>query len=76
MKTVQMTLDEELLGQVDEAVEELGTSRSAFTRTALEEALARRKEKQLEARHREGYLRHPVEPGEFSDWEAEQAWGD
>ncbi|MCP4157256.1 MAG: hypothetical protein GY757_56620 [bacterium] len=32
--------------------------------------------KQLEQKHREGYLRHPVEPGEFSDFEEEQVWID
>jgi len=29
-----------------------------------------------ERRHRAGYELHPVEPGEFSDWEDEQVWGD
>ena len=35
MKTVQMTLDEDLLKSVDQAVKKLQTSRSAFTRDAL-----------------------------------------
>jgi hypothetical protein len=30
----------------------------------------------LERRHREGYGRRPVQPGEFSDWEDEQVWVD
>ena len=30
--------------------------------------------KELERKHREGYLLKPVEPGEFSDWEEEQVW--
>jgi type III restriction enzyme len=30
----------------------------------------------LEARHRRGYLRVPVQPGEFDVWESEQSWGD
>jgi len=30
--------------------------------------------KDLERKHREGYLLKPVEPGEFSDWEEEQVW--
>lgn len=74
MRTVQMTLEEDLLTEVDEAVERLDTSRSAFTRQALQQSLARLKEKELEARHRAGYERHPVEPGEFSDWHDEQVW--
>lgn len=35
MKTVQMTIDENLLVQVDTLVAELGTNRSAFMRDAL-----------------------------------------
>jgi ABC-type polysaccharide/polyol phosphate transport system ATPase subunit len=33
-------------------------------------------EQDLERRHRAGYERHPVEPGEFDAWEDEQVWGD
>jgi len=65
MKTVQMTLDEELVEEVDRAVEALGTTRSAFTREALRAALARRRELALELRHRAGYAAHPVASGEF-----------
>jgi metal-responsive CopG/Arc/MetJ family transcriptional regulator len=35
MKTVQMTLDESLVEQVDRVAQSLGTTRSAFTRDAL-----------------------------------------
>lgn len=76
MKTVQMTLDEELVEEVDRAVETLGTTRSAFARDALRAALADLEERELERRHRAGYERYPVQPGEFSDWEDEQVWGD
>ncbi|HRC86291.1 MAG TPA: ribbon-helix-helix domain-containing protein [Thermoanaerobaculia bacterium] len=76
MRTVQMTLEVELLTRVDEAVAALGTSRSAFTRQALEQALARLQEAALEAKHREGYERQPVVEGEFSDWHDEQVWPD
>ena len=33
-----------------------------------------RKLAEKEQRHREGYARNPVQPGEFSDWEDEQVW--
>ena len=33
-------------------------------------------ERELERCHRAGYERHPVQPGEVSDWEDEQVWGD
>ena len=76
MQTVQMTLDEDLVAEVDAAISKLGTSRSAFTREALRQALAGLRELELEQRHRDGYRRHPVQPGELSDWEDEQIWVD
>lgn len=76
MQTVQMTLDEDLVTEVDEVAARLGTSRSAFTRDALRLALAELREHELEVRHREGYRHHPVQPDEVSDWEDEQVWVD
>lgn len=74
MRTVQMTLDEELIAEVDRVSRQLGSTRSAFTRNALRQELARMELAEKEQRHREGYARHPVRPDEFSDWEAEQVW--
>jgi metal-responsive CopG/Arc/MetJ family transcriptional regulator len=74
MKTVQITLDEHLAHEVDRTVEKLGTTRSGFTRDALRDALAKIDREELERRHRQGYERHPVRPGEFDVWEDEQAW--
>jgi metal-responsive CopG/Arc/MetJ family transcriptional regulator len=76
MKTVQMTLDEALVEDVDRAATALGTTRSAFTRDALRTALARLRRQELEERHRAGYERQPVQPGEFSDWNDDQVWPD
>ncbi len=76
MRTVQMTLDEELLASVDEAAKKLKTTRSAFMRRALREALGRFTTRELEQKHRRGYERQPVRKGEFDVWEKEQAWGD
>jgi len=39
MRTIQMTLDDELVKKVDAISKELNTSRSAFTRHALQEAV-------------------------------------
>jgi metal-responsive CopG/Arc/MetJ family transcriptional regulator len=74
MRTVQMTLDEELVDEVDRAAKKLGTSRSAFARRALQEALRRLQELQLEEKHRRGYAAKPVRRGEFDAWESEQVW--
>lgn len=76
MKTVQMTLDNDLVKAVDRVARKLKTSRSAFTRKALREALARHNSQELERKHRQGYQNHPVAIDEFSVWEAEQVWGD
>ena len=76
MKTVQMTLDEKLVAAVDKAAKKIGTTRSAFTRAALRQALERLKTQGLERRHRVGYARKPVRGDEFSDWENEQVWPD
>ena len=76
MRTVQMTLDAELIAAVDQAARQLGTNRSAFTRDALRSALRRLRERSLEEKQREGYRRKPVKRGEFSDWNGEQVWID
>jgi metal-responsive CopG/Arc/MetJ family transcriptional regulator len=74
MKTVQMTLDENLISSVDKIAKRLGTTRSGFTRQALKAALREIRMNELERKHREGYKRKPVRHGEFSDWELEQVW--
>jgi len=76
MRTIQMTLDDDLVTAVDRVSKELRTSRSAFARKALRDALERCTVEQLERRHRRGYERYPVAVDEFSVWETEQAWGD
>jgi metal-responsive CopG/Arc/MetJ family transcriptional regulator len=35
MQTVQMTLDDDLIQEIDRVVKRLGTTRSAFTREAV-----------------------------------------
>ncbi len=76
LKTIQVTLPERLLITIDEAVAALNTNRSAFARQAFELALARQMIARQEQQDAEGYARHPVQPGEFDVWQAEQAWGD
>lgn len=76
MKTVQMTLDDDLVKEVDKVSRKLGTTRSAFARKALRDALARHAVAELERKHRQGYERKPVDADEFSVWESEHAWGD
>lgn len=76
MKTIQMTIDEPLLEEVDRLIAALETTRSAFIREALYAALHKYAAEALEGQHAQGYAQHPVKPSEFDVWTAEQAWGD
>jgi len=76
MRTVQMTLDDELVSAVDDIVKKLKTTRSAFARKALRDAIRQAKITMLENKHKEGYRHKPVSKTEFSVWESEQEWGD
>ena len=76
MRTIQMTLDDDLVKTVDKVARELKTTRSAFTRKALRNAINLFNAHLLEQKHRQGYNLHPVNKDEFSVWEKEQNWGD
>jgi metal-responsive CopG/Arc/MetJ family transcriptional regulator len=76
MKTVQMTLDDELVEDVDRVVSELHTTRSAFARNALRAAIRKHRETLLQEKHRRGYEARPASAEEFGVWEDEQEWGD
>jgi metal-responsive CopG/Arc/MetJ family transcriptional regulator len=76
MRTIQMTLDDNLVKAVDRVSKELCTTRSAFARKALRDALVRYSLEQQEQKHRRGYEQHPISPDEFLVWETEQVWGD
>jgi len=76
MTTIQMTLDEELLEEVDQIVKEMRTTRSALIRDSVRQYLKTLRVRQLEKKHREGYAKRPVKRGEFDVWDSEQKWGD
>lgn len=76
IKTIQMTIDDSLLSQVDQVVTKMGVNRSAFIRDALEQALKRWRIQEMEKQHQRGYAQTPVEAGEFDIWLDEQKWGD
>ena len=75
MKTIKITIDEELLQKVDQATQLQRVARSQFIRKALEDALRQLAIEELEQRHLQGYQRLPENKGEFDGWEAEQSWG-
>jgi len=74
MRTIQMTLDDELVDAVDKVVKKLKMTRSAFTRQALRNAITQANIKQMEDKHKKGYEKTPVSKSEFSIWESEQEW--
>jgi predicted transcriptional regulator len=71
-----MTLDDELVEQVDQLAKAINTTRSAFTREALTRAIHYYKQLDLEHKQQQGYLKHPAGKDEFDAWEKEQVWGD
>jgi metal-responsive CopG/Arc/MetJ family transcriptional regulator len=74
METVQIVLEKQLLRAADRAARRSKTSRSALVRDALREYLGRMEQRERERRDREGYERHPEQPGELSVWEKVAAW--
>jgi metal-responsive CopG/Arc/MetJ family transcriptional regulator len=75
MKTIQMTIEEDLLEEVDLLVNQLDITRSAFIRQALHESRQRQKIAEMERKHIEGYLRHPQQSEEFDLWDEVCEWG-
>lgn len=65
-------MDDELLREVDREAKRTRTKRSALIREAIREHLKRRRLRELEERHREGYQRQP--PVEFEAWDRVTAW--
>ena len=75
LKTIQMTIDDQLLKAVDKLTRRRKSTRSAFIRHAVEAEIRREQVRELEIRHADGYLRKPVARGEFDVWTDEQEWG-
>jgi metal-responsive CopG/Arc/MetJ family transcriptional regulator len=74
MKTIQITIDDTLLSEVNQATRRKKIARSQFIRQALENTLRQMAIEELEQKQAEGYRRQPVASGEFDIWESEQAW--
>ncbi len=73
-KTIQLSLDINLVKQVEALARRLRTTRSAVARDALKTAIHKIRSKELERQHRRGYARKPVRKAEFGGWESEQVW--
>lgn len=74
MKTIQITINPELLQLIDK---ECGVrNRSGFFRQAAQAWLAQLGVRKLEAKQIQGYTKYPVNPGEFNQLVAEQVWSE
>ncbi|KAA3613312.1 MAG: ribbon-helix-helix protein, CopG family [Calditrichaeota bacterium] len=75
MKTIQMTIDEELLHELDHAINGKKITRSAFIRNSIAYYLKQQQILAKEAQHKKGYAKKPVDKEAFTSWENEQDWG-
>ncbi len=76
MKTIQITMDEDLLARLDEADEVRRKGRSAVLRQAAREYLARRRRREIARQYRQAYGADPALGDDFKGWEDEGAWTD
>ena len=76
MTTIEFTVDETLLTELDRATRSLAMSRASFIRAALELALRNQHTLALEKQHAQGYKKHPMKSSEIGEWESKQVWGD
>lgn len=72
METIQVVLDTALLRAADGAAKKARINRSALIRDALRQHLAHLRTRELEARDRDGYLRHPESSQAI--WERVASW--
>ena len=74
MKTIQITMDEELLARLDETEEVQQIGRSAVLRRATAEYLARQRRIEIARQYRKAYGVKAGLGDEFKGWEDEAAW--
>ena len=76
LKTIQMTIDSNMLEEVDDIVAQLDVTRSAFIRDALGTALKSYRLRELRRLDEEGYRLIPQDVEEVEEWAGVQDWGD
>lgn len=74
MKTIQITVDETLLAQLDADQETKRDGRSAVFRRAVSDYLKRRRRAAIAESYRRGYGKNPGLGPEFEGWENEGVW--
>ena len=74
METIQLSIDESLLAELQQATNALHMTHSDFFKLALERALRQRKIIELEIRDAKAYADNPQRPEEIEEWQDEQYW--
>jgi metal-responsive CopG/Arc/MetJ family transcriptional regulator len=74
MKTIQITMDEELLARLDRDEETKRVGRSAVLRRAVADYLKRRNHQTIAASYQRAYGTGTGLGSEFEGWEAEGQW--
>jgi antitoxin component of RelBE/YafQ-DinJ toxin-antitoxin module len=74
METIQLSIDDSLLAEVQQATNALQMTRSDFFKLALERALRQRKIIELEIRDAKAYAEKPQTVAEIEEWQGEQYW--
>jgi metal-responsive CopG/Arc/MetJ family transcriptional regulator len=74
MKSIQITMDDELLTRLDHDPEVKRDGRSAVLRRAADFYLRHRKAREVAAAYRRAYGDVPGLGAEFDGWESEGAW--
>jgi antitoxin component of RelBE/YafQ-DinJ toxin-antitoxin module len=71
METIQLTIDESLLAETQQATSALKMTPSDFMKVALERALQQREIIAKERLDAQGYLEEPQQPEEIEEWQSE-----
>ena len=74
MKTIQITIDPELLHKIDNDEESMKKGRSAFLRQAVQYYLVQKRLKSISEQYRSGYRRESEINDGLTSWEDEQVW--
>jgi metal-responsive CopG/Arc/MetJ family transcriptional regulator len=76
MKTIQITIEDELLDRLDTFLDGQPRARSAFIRDAIAENLRRERIRLLDQQEAEAYRRTPIAEDEFVIDEEFQPWAE
>ncbi len=74
MKTIQITIDPDLLSQIDSDDECKQSSRSAFLQTAVRCYLEQKRRKSISEKYRSGYSQGLAPDDDLTSWDDEQVW--